>query len=243
MFYFQPTLLESSASVVLYPFIVIQNIVTYPFRVTYNYISDIRFAVNNLHSVQAQLADAQEELTALYATSDYHEHIQELTCFQYQYDMSNALCVQVILRDCSPQTQTCYLNAGSARGVTQNMIAVYKNSLLGRIDEVYPLYSKLIYTTDPRCKVAVYTHKTKANGIAQGIGHDNKLALRFVNHLETLHVGDLVFSSGQGFIFPRGFALGTVEHFQDKGVEYECEIVPLQQPSSIDFCYLIAKGQ
>lgn len=240
--YYQPTFLESAASVVMYPFMRSAQLIAYPFCATYRYVADMRASCRDYRALKEKLINAQAELVQSYAVTDYHEQIRELVAFEYAYDMSKAICAQVMMRSLSPQVQECFVDAGAYKGVAVDMVAVFKNCLVGRVDQVYPLYSKVIFVTDPRCKVGVYMHETQASGICEGTCSQDTLIIRYINHLDTLHEGDMVISRGQGMVYPQGFALGTVRSFANSGVEYECQVTPLVQPSEITTCYLFAKG-
>jgi rod shape-determining protein MreC len=240
--YYQPTFLETAASVVVYPFVRTAQAVTYPFRASYEYMRDVHASYTRYHIIKQQLINAQAELIQQYATDDYHKQIRELIEFEYGYDMSKAICAQVIARSLSAATHECFINAGLDKGVAVDMVAVFKNCLIGRVDQVYPLYSKIIFITDPRSKIGVYMHETQASGICEGTCDVDKLIVRYVNHLDTLKEGDMVISRGQGLVYPQGFALGTVSSYTQNGVEYECTITPLVKPSEVAICYLFAKG-
>lgn len=49
-----------------------------------------------------------------------------------------------------------------------------------------------------------------ASGIHEGLNTPSLSALKYVSHLESVAINDLIISSGEGLVFPRGFALGTV---------------------------------
>lgn len=242
LLYYQPTLVESAASIIMYPVMRTAYLVAYPFCATYHYIADVQASCYEYRAVKERLLDAEAELIRQYATADYHEQIRELVAFEYTYDMSKAICAQVMMRTLSPQAHECFVDAGSNKGVAVDMVAVYKNFLVGRVDQVYTLYSKIIFMTDPRCKIGVYMHETQASGICQGTCSEDTLMVRYINHLDVLKEGDMVLSRGQGMVYPQGFALGSVRAFTNSGVEYECQVTPLVKPSEITTCYLFAKG-
>ncbi len=54
---------------------------------------------------------------------------------------------------------------------------------------------------------------------------------------------DLVISSGQGMVFPRGFGLGRIRYFTADGVNYTTRLSPLLNLKKLDYCYLLQKGE
>ena len=119
------------------------------------------------------------------------------------------------------------------------MIAMYKNNIVGRVIYVDPLYSKIALITDKRCKIAVSCVQTKTVGIYEG-NNSFEPTLEFVPHYEKLEIDDLLISTGQGLVYPQGFAVGTIKSFEVQDVAYKTVIQPLIDLQNIEFIYLIA---
>jgi len=83
--------------------------------------------------------------------------------------------------------------------------------------------------------------QTRAAGIVEGINKQDELRLSYISHLSVVHEGDEVLSSGQGLIFPRGFALGTISHCEVDGLYQKVVLKPCIDVTAIDFCYLLEK--
>jgi cell shape-determining protein MreC len=62
----------------------------------------------------------------------------------------------------------------------------------------------------------------------------------YVSHLASVVTDDLIFSSGQGLVFPEGFCLGKIvkQTLKEKALYYEIEIEPLVDLASLFFCLL-----
>jgi cell shape-determining protein MreC len=54
---------------------------------------------------------------------------------------------------------------------------------------------------------------------------------------------DLVFSSGQGLLFPEGFCLGKITKIKTKGVCHKVEIEPLIDLKSLEMCHLTNRSK
>jgi cell shape-determining protein MreC len=65
--------------------------------------------------------------------------------------------------------------------------------------------------------------------------------VRYVSHLESVSVGDDVFSSGEGMVFPKGFALGKVISADKGDLFYTITVQPALDFQSLRYCTLIAK--
>lgn len=227
-------------SVLLYPFLVIENHIVYPVKQWFYW----RQGVAELRVAAERFAKERDELLgqniALQAQLDYVRDVAEVIDFKQRYE-DTALTGAVLLKNFSPQEHFFLVGVGTSRGVKKDMVAVYKNNLIGRVSEVYPWFCKVVLITDKNCHVAATCTQTGAHGIHVGANNFTKTYLGFVNHLDTLQEGDLVISHGKGLVFPRGFALGRVWSYRQEGVQYEVAVKPLIDFGSIEFCTLIQK--
>ena len=147
------------------------------------------------------------------------------------------------MKNISDKVNFFLVDVGSNRGAKQGMVAVYNNQLVGKVTEVYPLYSKVTLIIDRTCKVAAYCLVTKATGIHVGHNHDTRTKLDYVSRLTpTPQIGDLVISSGEGLVFPKGFALGCITEFTEEDLLYNISVRPLCDFHTLSDCYLLERG-
>jgi len=199
----------------------------------------LRESLNNLITINQ---DLQAENIQLKATDSYYKQIAEIIDFKKRYQSSEVITSQVMLKQMNPQGHFFLIDKGAWHKVKKNMVAVYKNCLIGRVTDVYPLYSKLILITDRSCKVAAHCTKTGASGIHVGCNSNESQALKRVSHLLSVVQGDLVLSSGKGAVFPQGFALGKIKTIKPGGLYHHLSVEPMVQLSTIDYCVLLLKG-
>jgi hypothetical protein len=97
--------------------------------------------------------------------------------------------------------------------------------------------------TDPRSKIAAYDEQTNASGMIQGMGLENKLAYAFVSHLHRVALADMIFSSGEGIVYPRGFLIGKISNlFGTDGLHHRIDVEPAVDYHAIEYCYVLQKG-
>lgn len=191
----------------------------------------------------AQKEDILQELIMLKSASRFYEETAELIEFKNRYQQSPQALAQIILKNFSDGGHFFLIDKGSSAGVCVDMIAVYKNCLVGRVIEVYPYYSKLALITDKSCRVAAYCPTTGVCGIHEGVNNELVTSLEHVSHLQPIHNNDLVISSGDGMIFPRGFGLGTVQYHEIKeGLYHIVRLKPLLDFRALLYCYIVQKG-
>jgi len=169
------------------------------------------------------------------------ENLQELIEFKKRYEISSFMSATILMRQISNDANILFIDLGSSSGIKKDMVVVYKNCLLGKISDVYPTYSKFVSITDKSCKVAACCIKSGAIGIHEGSNQIDQTKLSHVNHLDQMFEDDLIISSGDGLIFPKGFALGKVSKFSKEGVQYNIEVKPVIDISKISHCFVIVK--
>ncbi len=204
----------------------------------------------SVSELQEQLAQLQAERDTILAQNielhgiiSFAQDTQELVEFKQRYNFTQALLAQVLVKNFSPQSHFFLIDKGSNSGAQKDMVVIYKDCLIGRVSEVYPHYSKVVLISDQSCKVAAYCAQSKATGIYQGSNEEWSARLDHVSHLSSLEMGELILSSGDGLIFPRGFGLGKIKNYQTEGLFHQVSIEPLVDLHAINHCYVVHKGE
>lgn len=133
------------------------------------------------------------------------------------YDPVNAT---VISRNKSYWYQTLTIDKGSKDGLKENMVAITKDGLIGKLQNVTSFSSeiKLITSNDVNNKVSVSIATTEGETDAILSGYDEEKGLVLVSGVDSkvqIEVGDSVTTSGLGGMFPRGIYIGTVEEISN----------------------------
>ncbi|HDH96310.1 MAG TPA: rod shape-determining protein MreC, partial [Proteobacteria bacterium] len=69
--------------------------------------------------------------------------------------------------------------------------------------------SRITLITDPLCGVDAFVARSLERGIVRGYERD-ALIMRYLPETADIKRGDLVLTSGKGFIFPKGIPVGRV---------------------------------
>ena len=200
------------------------------------------------------------ENIALKAFSHYKEETKELYSFNKRYLLEHGHVGQILARHFSLNNQFFLVDLGSSQGIEKDMVALYGNAIIGKVVQVYPWYCKVCLITDMDCKISVVCLpsvksscsvknrnialelvKKSASGIHEGINAMTHTVIRYVSHLESVKIGDDVFSSGEGLIFPRGFALGQVIAADKGDLFYTVTVQPMIDFQALRYCTIIAK--
>lgn len=241
-FFSDTVLLDTISSYVMYPVLVVQKSVVNPIK---SYFQK-RKTLQECYALITQLQSERNELMAqnvqLNAMISFEHDIQELVAFKKQYQDAQGIVAQVLVKHFSEQSHYFLIDKGAHAGIQLDMVAVYKNCLLGKVVEVFPQYSKVLLITDKLCKVAAYCPHTQATGIHEGNNQEQFTGVKYVSHLAQVEQDDLVLSSGDGLIFPRGFALGKVKTCNPEGLFYDVSVELLCDLRAIDYCFVMQKG-
>ncbi len=237
---------EAGISYCIYPLLQMQKAFVSPLK-HYRQMTEIHREMEATYrQCLVERENLLQENIALSSALDVARATDEIKEFKKRYSSSLGLTVQVIGRHFNGR-HFFWIDAGKNRGITVDMVVVHKNCLIGRVSEVYPYYSKVTLITDPLCKVAAFCKNSQDHAIHEGTGSlkQTKLSYVFDSQLDLekrLKKGDLVLSSGEGLIFPKGFGLGTIESFRADDLYCDVVITPLINFETLDYCCIIAKG-
>ncbi len=234
---------DTIASSCIYPLLKIQQAFVDPFRKKISYHIAHEQLYKKALLIQEENDSLKAHIISLEATAVFAEKIKEVVEFQSRYTTDYAKLARVIMRHISTDEHSCLIDSGSMQGVQNSMAVIHKNNLIGKVTHVYPYYSKVLLITDQRCPVSCYCIKTKTEGIFQGVNSTEIGQMLHVDRLHELKVGDTLISSGEGLIFPEGFAIGTVTAFNPDGIHFSIQVAPFVDLYTIDYCYVIQKGQ
>lgn len=238
---YTPGIVEHVVSYVNYPFLQFNAYATrtlHDFFAERSKSKELRYSVEKL---EEQLIISQAQVIALESQLAFAKDTEEVREFAKRYETEQSILAHVLVRQMTEQQQVYIIDMGSNQGVTVDMVAVFKNCLLGRVATVYPTYSKIQLITDAGCKVAAFCGSTEAQGIHEGRNNATESSLNFVSHLATICAGDLVVSSGSGMVFPRGFMLGSIKEAKIDGLYYAITVTPPLDLHAVEYVYLIKK--
>jgi rod shape-determining protein MreC len=242
LFFFKPGILETVSSLVVYPFVRLQQRITDPIARFIENRQTHATLEKTIKTLQQEKKKLLADVVALHSALWYEKKTRAVHTFLERYKLERCPCVQIIMKQSSPYEHSFLIDYGSMHGAEVDMVAVYNNCIIGRVAHVYPYYSKVISCADPLCKIPVQCSKSRAKGIYEGTTYEYAGALRFVSHLENLVNDELVISSGEGVIFPEGLAVGNIAWFEREGLQYNVGVKPLVSLNELDYCYLVKKG-
>ncbi|TVQ78600.1 MAG: rod shape-determining protein MreC [Bradymonadales bacterium] len=159
---------------------------------------ELRFRLSELSLRLQQQGEIEAENTRL----------RELLEFRERQPMEY-LVARVIAKDPSAFFKTVMIDRGRESGVEEGMPVVSAEGVVGRIQAVGPLSSRVLLINDVNSRVDAVIQRSRARTIVAG-GLGGTLNLRFLPRRQDIRVDDLVVTSGLGESFPAGFRIGWV---------------------------------
>lgn len=127
------------------------------------------------------------------------------------------LAGEIIAREWGGWVRSLTVNRGRGDDVQRLIAVISPDGLVGRVVDVRPGSAVVQVLTDPASTVGAHVLRTRTPGIVEG---EPRGTLRFKYMARDgagLEVGDVVVSSGQGGVFPRGIPIGRVRSIDDRG--------------------------
>ena len=121
----------------------------------------------------------------------------------------------VISRNPTTWYNNLTIDKGSHNGIEEGMVVMNSTGVIGKITNVSTFSSdvKLITTTDTNNKmsVTITSGDNHLTGVINGYDYKTKwLEVEGISNTENVSVGDLVYTSGLGGVFPSGILVGKV---------------------------------
>ncbi len=129
----------------------------------------------------------------------------------------------------SPFTSYAIIQAGENDNVKVNDIITGTKGLIGRITETGNNYSTVMLINDHNSRIPVITENSKVRGILAR--QDNNLKIIYLEEDHNAQVGEIILTSGDGKIFPKGIPIATIIKVKDR----EAFVEMLDDLNKIDF--------
>ncbi|WP_076417151.1 rod shape-determining protein MreC [Colwellia sp. UCD-KL20] len=120
------------------------------------------------------------------------------------------MVAEVIAVDSDPYTHQIVINRGANDGVYEGQAVLDDQGIVGQIQHVGTISSRVILITDVTHAVPVRVSRNGIRMIATGTGQIDKLVNNFVPHSTDVVAGDVLVTSGLGGKYPEGYPVSTI---------------------------------
>lgn len=140
------------------------------------------------------------------------------------------LAAQVIGGSADLSSHTVFINKGERSGIRRDQAVITPNGIVGKIVEVSPDTAQVLLINDRDSGVGALFADTRAQGILKGTG-DPEPVLAYVMNDEKVHDGEVLLTSGEDRIYPKGLLIGTVSSFKPG---YPFQTINVQTAARLD---------
>lgn len=197
----------------------IGKVITVPFKFVINKVDDFGELINIREKYQEALPDIAR-VDSLRAENielrNQLESMKKELSIDYTLNEYSYLNATVIYRNVASWYNTITVDKGQYNGVKKDMIVVNSQGLIGKVVSTTTFTSdiRLITTkeTDNKISITISNGKNKVNGLIKSYNYNNKyLEVEGISNTKSINIGDYVYTSGLGEIFPSGILIGTVK--------------------------------
>ena len=165
--------------------------------------------VNDLEEKNNEIEKLNFELLKLEQLSKENEELLEIMGYTKKQTISKSVIGEIIDMSYFPK-ESISIKTNIAE-VSEEMVALSLNGLVGIIDQIFPSYVKVIPIYEKKVNIPGVIQRTNQNIILEGIGEQNKLLIKNFKKNSNILLEDKVFTSGLGGKYPKGFLIGIVK--------------------------------
>lgn len=234
----------------LFGFRAVLNTTIYPFQFTaaavWKTTASVPAFVFNLAGLAGKNAELKEKISLMETkVSLYDEVVRENERLRQALGFSglSRYGFRVLPSAVTARSGSIFeINRGSASGVRENLPAVTKDGLVGRVIETTPFSAKILVITDVLSSVAAVDQQTRASGVIVGFS-PAKLLMKFVSEGSGIKEGDQVVTSSASSFFPAGIPIGRISRAAKNPADlfYAIEVKPAARLSSLEEIYVLLK--
>jgi rod shape-determining protein MreC len=165
--------------------------------------------------LRAEVERLRVEALDVGETVEENRRLRRLLALQERLPLA-ALAGEVIGRENAGWVRSLTVNRGLGQVATQTPVIV-PEGLVGRVVRVRPGASVVQLLSDPASSVGALVQRTRTPGLVEGDAA-GAVRLKFMARDGAgIAPGDLVVTSGQGQVFPKGLPIGRVTRVEDRG--------------------------
>ena len=165
--------------------------------------------VNDLEEKKNEIEKLNFELLKLEQLSKENEELLEIMGYTKKQSISKSVIGEIIDMSYFPK-ESISIKTNIAE-ISEEMVALSLNGLVGIIDQIFPSYVKVIPIYEKKVNIPGVIQRTNQNIILEGIGEQNKLLIKNFKKNSNILLEDKVFTSGLGGKYPKGFLIGIVK--------------------------------
>lgn len=201
--------LRSALTVVLYPLLYVANLpasLSGKVRVRLANEAQLRDENALLHRDNLLLKGRMQQFEAL---ESENRRLRDLLGSSFKIG-DRVLVAELLGVNLNPYRQQVLIDKGSTSGVFVGQPVLDANAVMGQVIRVDPLTATVLLITDADHSLPVQVKRNGLRTLASGTGIVNRLELPHLTNNADIEVGDLLYTSGLGGVFPGGYPVARV---------------------------------
>ena len=219
-------------------------------------VNNFWFSIKELNKIKRELVITKNQLEKLQDASieiaeleRENKHLRSILDIKTRIEY-DTVYAEIIARDPSNYYSVFVINKGSIHDIEINMpVVTYQHGIkgiVGKILETSKISSKVLPITGIGSYVGAMLFALRNTGLIRGLGpSEDFLQLDYIDKSAILNFGDLIVTSGQGGIYPKGLKIGKIVGFRKVkyGIFYKnITVKPIINLSMLEDVYVILKS-
>ncbi len=137
-----------------------------------------------------------------------------------------AIFAEIVAFDSSSFSYTITIDKGSSHGLDIDMPVISVDGVVGKIIKVTAWASQVQLIIDGNSALAAMDQRSRVRGVVVGLGK-NYCNLKYIDLLQDVAPGDIIITSGEDNIFPKGLIIGKAVTIRKKdSILQEIHLIP-----------------
>ena len=169
--------------------------------------------VEENEALKDQIESMEKEKADASVLREENEWLKEYLGLHAEHPELKLTSADIISRESGNYATLLTLNCGAVHGIKKEMPVITADGVFGYVSEVGLDWCKVVSIIETASKVGVYTDRSGVIGTVEGsteLRESGKCVMTYAAGAD-ISVGDRVYTSGTGSIYPGGLLLGTVE--------------------------------
>ena len=159
--------------------------------------------------LQEEVDQLQLQNRELQSDAAEGQRLRLMLNFRQGHSEAPMLAAQVIGASADANSHILYVNRGEHDHVRRNMAVITPGGIVGKVVEVYPGSAQVLLINDKDSGVGALFSDSRTHGVVKGSG-DPDPRMDYVVNDEKVHPGEVLLTSGEDRIFPKGLLIGSV---------------------------------
>ena len=171
---------------------------------------DLKKENEELRAEIAEYENQKYEISVLREQNDWLKSYLDVKEYMPDLAMTSAT---VIAREAGNYSTVLTINRGYVHGIRRNMPVVTDRGTFGYVSECGLDWAKVVSIIETSSSVSVYSERTGTTGVVEGdtsLRSKGYCVMTYIASNADIKVGDRIFTSGNGSIYPAGLLIGEV---------------------------------